>query len=100
MLEVDRAEAIDVSGLRTALDEAQIDYFVSRDKGVLSKYYLGSGVERPIYVEHKQLKRVRPMADEARVYERYRQPVQLIRVYVCPEQQRDAQRVLGGFLNL
>ncbi|MEE2787987.1 MAG: phosphohydrolase [Myxococcota bacterium] len=98
VLEVDRADEIDVDALQAALNEKGIEHFVSRDKGVLSKYYLGRGVAHPIYVVHKQLKRVRPMSSEARIYERYRQPVQLIRVYVRPDQQTSARRLLDSFL--
>ena len=38
------------------------------------------------------------MAEQTRIYERYRQPVQLQRVYVAPEQQADARKLVKKVL--
>jgi len=98
ILEVATTDGVDLNTVTDALEAEGMDYFTSRDKGVLSKYFLGSSVDLPIYVINRQLDHISPMAEQTRIYERYRQPVQLQRVYVAPEQQSKARTIVKKVL--
>lgn len=91
----------EVDRVAAALVEAGIEHFVSRDQGVLSKYYgpraahaeLG---DRPIFVVHESTGRVSRIEDYSRIFERYAQPAPLVRIYCPPELGEAARRVVQG----
>ena len=94
VLEVSTTDGVDFDGVKSAFDEAGLEYFTSKDKGVLSKYYLGSDKHHAIYVVNRQLETVTPIAEKTQIYERYKKPTQLQRVYVHPSQQSEARQIL------
>ncbi len=98
VLEIETTDGVDIGEVEAAFEAAGIDYFSSKDRGVLSKYYLGSGTHQPIFVVNRQLQTVTPISENARVYERYKQPIQLIRIYTHPDHQRRAREILKGIV--
>lgn len=87
----------DLDALSAKLTEAGVEHFVSRDRGVLSKYY-GMGATAggpPIYVRNDALRQAVPIESYSRIYERYQQPTPLTRVYCHPDQQERARQVLA-----
>ena len=90
-------DAFDLNQLEHQLREAGVGYFVSRDEGVLSRYY-GSGEHHPIYVVNTSLDEVTPIESYSKLYERYRQPSALLRVYCEPSQHAQAKRCLKTVL--
>ncbi len=98
VLEIETTDGVDLDAVEEAFKDAEIDYFLSTDKGVLSKYYLGAGTHHPIFVVNRQLQKITPIADNARVYERYKQPIQLVRIYAHPDHQRTARGILRGMI--
>ena len=87
----------DLDALCEALTAEGVEHFVSRDHGVLSKYY-GMGVMTglPIYVRNEPLRQAMPIENYSRIYERYQQPTPLTRVYCHPDQQEVARKVLAA----
>lgn len=81
-----------------ALAEARIEHFVSRDLGTLSKYYGAGKAALPIYVFDRSVGQAAPIERYARIYQRYEQPTALVRVYVRPDQTRDARRIIDALL--
>ena len=83
--------------MEAALDEAGIEWFTSRDVGVLSKYYRGNSPSNPIYVIDHTLGRAVPVDEYTQIFERYAQPARLVRVYVRPDQTERARHVVDAF---
>ncbi len=81
-----------------ALRAKGIEHFVCRDQGTLSKYYGKGEQPLPIYVFDEATRRSAPIERYARIYERYEQPTQLVRVYVRPDQTRAARRIISGMV--
>lgn len=81
-----------------ALAAEGVEHFVCRDLGTLSKYYGQGSDPLPIYVFDRGIGRAAPIENYARIYERYAQPTQLVRVYVRPDQTRVARRIINGVL--
>jgi HD superfamily phosphohydrolase len=96
VLEVGSTEGVDLVEVAGQLDAEGIDHFISRDEGVISKYYAGTLAAHPMYVFHKNLGDVRPISEYAKVFDRYAQPTRLMRVYVRPDQAAQAERVVGA----
>ncbi len=92
------AGGLDLQAVSAALDAAEVEHFVSHDRGVLSKYYTGGPPDRPIYVVNSALKQVHRIDEYSRIYERYATPTQLIRVYCRPDQQARGKEVVGAFI--
>lgn len=92
------AGGLDLDAIDAALDEAGVEHFVSNDRGVLSKYYGGGPVDRPIYVVNRALRQVHRIDEYSRIYERYAAPAQLIRVYCRPDQQDLGRQVVSAFV--
>jgi HD superfamily phosphohydrolase len=87
----------DFDVITRALTEAGVEHFVSRDHGVLSKYYgMATPGSLPIYVRNEPLRQAMPIDSYSRIYERYQQPTPLNRVYVHPDQQALGRRVLAS----
>lgn len=80
--------------IEQVLDAEGIEHFVSRDRGVLSKYYGASRRGPPIFVVDATLGQAGPIDDYSRIYERYAQPTRLERVYVRPDQVRQARAII------
>lgn len=88
----------DLDMLSAALTEAKVEHFLSRDSGVLSKYY---GMDNPapaIFVRNEALRQTTRIDTYSRIYERYRQPTPLNRIYCHPEHQDRARQVLRAFV--
>jgi HD superfamily phosphohydrolase len=86
----------DFDAITSALTEANVEHFVSRDHGVLSKYYgMDAPGSLPIYVRNEPLRQAMPIDSYSRIYERYQQPTPLSRVYVHPDQQVRGREVLA-----
>ena len=77
------------------LDQAGIDYFISRDEGVLSRYYAADFVGDPIYVSNRGLGRVTRVDNYSKLFSRYRQPTRLTRLYCRPDQLAAAKACLA-----
>lgn len=90
-------DPIDVDAVLAALDGQGVEHFVSRDRGVLSKYYDADGVKRPIYVINRAVGLAVPMDAYSRIYERYAQPARLFRIYCRPDQTAEARRCVAAF---
>lgn len=84
----------DIDAITGALGEAGVEHFVSRDKGVLSKYYGGAGADA-IVVLNEALRQAYPIQQYSRIYERYAQPTPLVRIYSRPEHAERARQVLA-----
>ncbi|MGC6415939.1 MAG: HD domain-containing protein [Bradymonadia bacterium] len=98
VLETSTTDGVDLMNICNALDAEKLDYFTSRDKGVLSKYYLSAKDGNTMYVVNRQLDVVKPLASETEIYERYKKPTQLQRIYVKPEQQHRARQIIKALL--
>lgn len=86
LLELHTADgAAELAALQDALRQAAVDFFISRDEGVLSRYY-GVGRQPPIFVINRALQRVSRIEEYSPVFQRYAQPARLTRVYVRPDQ--------------
>ncbi len=96
VLEVGTAEEIDLENLGDQLEAEGVEHFISRDEGVVSKYYAGAAAAHPMYVFHKNLGDVRPISEYAQVFDRYAQPTRLMRVYVRPDHVDKAARVVAA----
>ncbi len=83
----------DLPVLEAALLDAGVEFFTSRDKGVLSKYYGGPSA-RPMFIINEALPGAVPVERYSRIFERYRQPTPLIRIYCRPDQADLARRCL------
>jgi HD superfamily phosphohydrolase len=95
LLELNAEEAqVDLAALKRAFERAEIDYFDSDSKGVLSKYYGARGADTRIFVVNQTLGRVEPVETYAKVFQRYAQPTRLIRLYCDPARVDDARRLL------
>lgn len=100
VLEINAEEGMpDVSKLEQTLDDAGIEHFVSRDEGVLSRYYGGDSEQTPIYVVNDTLGRATRVETYSRLFERYAQPTRLIRVYCRPDQRDQARSCLRQCLS-
>lgn len=88
----------DLGDVGAALDEAGVEHFICRDQGTLSKYYGQGQAPLPIYVFDRAVGRAAPIEHYARIYERYAQPTQLVRVYVRPDQTASAQRIINAVM--
>ena len=75
---------------RAALDEAGIDCFATASRGVLSTY----GALAPLFVK-SPAKGAVPVGEYTPLYERYREPAMLARLFVVPERAQEARRLLG-----
>ena len=87
-----------ITEIEAALTAEDIEHFVSRDKGVLSKYYR-TVRDRPIFVINNPLKQIIPIDQYSPIYERYAQPAKLVRVYAAPEDARRARKVVRNYLD-
>ncbi len=92
------AGGIDLDEVSGALEEANVEHFVSRDHGVLSKYYGRGAVDRPIYVVNRALRQVHRIDEYSRIYERYAQPTKLVRIYCRPDQLQRGQGIVSAFI--
>jgi hypothetical protein len=99
VLEFSTTDGVDLEHIKRALDGSGVEYFTSRDKGVLSKYYLEDSQDHAMFVVNKQLDTVTPISEQTKIYERYDQPTQLQRVYVRPDQQAEARRLVKALLS-
>jgi HD superfamily phosphohydrolase len=89
----------DLDAISAALTAAEVEHFVSRDHGVLSKYYGMEGMTGlPIYVRNEPLRQAMTIDAYSRIYERYQQPTPLTRVYCHPEQMDLARQVLSSVI--
>jgi HD superfamily phosphohydrolase len=84
----------DVRVLRQALQQAGIDHFVSRDEGVLSRYYGTVAPPASIYVINRALGRATRIDAYSKLFQRYAQPARLTRVYCRPDQVEPARACL------
>jgi len=85
------ADAVsDVASFKPLLDEAGIDCFTTTSRGVLSTY----GREATLWVRSPRGEV--PVADYTPLYERYREPATLARLYVEPEREEEARRLLSA----
>jgi HD superfamily phosphohydrolase len=92
-------DSAELSSVEEALRSAGIDYYVSRDESVLSRYYAFGGSGRAaIFVVNRALGRARRVDTYSKLYERYAQPARLQRVYCRPDQRAEAQRCLRELL--
>jgi len=87
-----------LDGIEQALGDAGVEHFICRDQGTLSKYYGQDARRLPIYVFDRAVGREAPIEEYARIYERYAQPTQLVRVYVRPDQTREARRIINAMM--
>lgn len=88
----DEAKASGIEQLRAQeafLDEAGLDCFTTESRGVLSHY----GKEATLWV--KSPRGEVPVAEYTPLYERYAEPARLSRLYVAPERDAEARRLLG-----
>jgi HD superfamily phosphohydrolase len=99
VLEIGSTEEVDLDEVGAQLDSQQIDHFISRDEGVVSKYYAGAAAAHPMYVFHKNLGDTRPISEYAKVFDRYAQPTRLMRIYVRPDQAAQAGKVVATLRN-
>ncbi|MBW2736139.1 MAG: HD domain-containing protein [Deltaproteobacteria bacterium] len=91
VLELNAADDHDeLAGFEHLLAERGVDYFVSSDEGVLSRYY-AVGEQSPIFVLNRQLGRATRVDRYSKLYERYAQPARLTRIYCRPDQVREAR---------
>jgi HD superfamily phosphohydrolase len=74
---------------RAALDDAGIDCFVTRSRGVLSTY----GREATLWVTSPRGEV--PIGEYSPLYQRYAEAATLTRLYVAPERLDEARRVAG-----
>jgi HD superfamily phosphohydrolase len=87
---VEGNEVAPVLALRERLDEAGIACFDTASRGVLATY----GREAPLWVKSPSRGEV-PVGEYTPLYERYREPATLARLYVEPERAEEARRLLG-----
>jgi HD superfamily phosphohydrolase len=79
----------DLEAKKAQLQEAGIDAFVTVSRGVLSRY----GKEATLWVKTPQGEV--PIGEYTPLYERYSEAVKLARLYVEPEREDEAKRLLG-----
>ncbi len=92
-------DSAELASVEEALSDAGIDYYVSRDESVLSRYYAFGGSGRAaIFVINRALGRARRVDTYSKLYERYAQPARLQRVYCRPDQRGAAERCLRELL--
>ena len=82
-------DAEPVAALAVRLDEAGIDCFNTTSRGVLGTY----GREAPLWVKSPARGFV-PVGEYSELYERYKDPATLARLYVVPERAEEARRLL------
>ena len=87
-------DAPDLDALCRTLEDKEIDFFVSRDIGMLSRYYQKGWADHPIFVVDRTRARVWRIDEYSKVYERYAQPTHLTRIYCLPEHAGAAQECL------
>ena len=78
-------EETDLGELRRSFEAAGIEHFVSRDEGVLSRYYSRAS-HAPIFVINRALERARRVDHYSKLFERYAQPARITRIYCRPDQ--------------
>jgi len=88
---------LELAGLQEALADAGIDYFISRDEGVLSRYF-GAAAEQPIFVLHEALGQATRIDRYSKVYQRYAQPTRLSRLYCRPDQAEATRACVRAFV--
>ena len=98
VLEISTTDGVDLDGVCAALTDAGIEYFTSRDKGVLSKYYLSNSQTHSMFVSNRQLDTITPLAHETEIYERYKKPTQLQRIYALPTHQAQARKIIKALI--
>ena len=81
LVEFNGANPGEVEDCLQSLGHEGIEYFVSRDKGVLSKNPEERD-EKPIFVHERDLGRTGRISDRAAVFRRYQEPIHLTRIYV------------------
>ena len=79
-----------IAALGRTLKECGIDCFETASRGVLGTY----GREAPLWVKSASRGAV-PIGEYTPLYERYREPATLARLYVEPERADEARRILG-----
>jgi hypothetical protein len=84
----DASPVAHIRALKDKLDEAGIDCFSTASRGVLSTY----GKDATLWV--KSPAGEVPVAQYTPLYERYREPATLARLYVVPERADEAKRLL------
>ena len=81
--------APELKSLQARLREAGIDAFATESRGVLSRY----GKEATLWVKTPQGEV--PIGEYTPLYQRYSEAVTLARLYVEPEREDEARRILG-----
>lgn len=84
------------AGLPERLQDAGIDHFHVRSKGVLSKYFKRRNEVFPLLVLEPELGRVSRIEEYTPLYRRFEDVVGLSRIYCHPEQTADARALLNG----
>ena len=81
----------DFKGLEKELKEQNIDFISSKAKSSLSKYF-GKDSE-PLYILRTDSS-VTPLEQYTPLFERYRKPSERLRLYVLPDQYKEAREIL------
>jgi uncharacterized protein len=77
------------------LEEAKIDFFRLRSRGVLSKYFKRRDEVMPLFVVEPEMQRVSRIEDYTPLYKRFNDVVAVSRVFCRPEQLEQARRLLA-----
>lgn len=95
LVEFTSSTQVNVDLHQETLKRAGIEYFLSRDKGILSKNP-EQRAQRPIFVHERDLKRTRQISDRADIFRRYEQPIHLTRLYVDGQDLKHARTLINA----
>jgi HD superfamily phosphohydrolase len=88
----ERDEGYDLPAIAAALTGAGVEHFEVESHGVLSKYF-GEGQGPSLFIQDSSTGRLTEVARYTPLYQRYSGAVRLSRIYVRPDQAKDARIV-------
>jgi uncharacterized protein len=95
LVEFTSSTQVDVAVFEDKLNREGVEYFLSRDKGILSKNP-EQRAKQPIFVHERDLKRTRQISDRANIFRRYEQPIHLTRLYVDGKDLKHARSLIDA----
>jgi len=75
------------------LEESGIDHIATRSRSILSKYFGAAGSKSPMFVVSSS-DEITPIEEYTPLYERYRSPALISRVFVEPSRRKEARLLL------
>lgn len=90
----ERDKGYDLGSLHQALSDAGVEHFSVESRGVLSKYF-EEGERIPLYVSDASTGRLTDVAEYTPLFQRYASAVRLSRLYVRPDQAKQAAPIVA-----